>query len=202
MEPSTLLSPVPVVLVSCRGRTGPLDRNNLITLAWAGTINSEPPMLSISVRKSRLSHPMIRETGEFVVNLVDEDLVDACDFCGVRSGRDLDKFDACRLTAIPSRLLDHAPTLAESPLSLECRVDQVIELPSHDLFLARIVAVTHRADLMDPSGRLALHRARLVAYLHGEYWNLSRCLGFFGYSVAAPPVLKRRMRTIRERDRD
>jgi flavin reductase (DIM6/NTAB) family NADH-FMN oxidoreductase RutF len=202
LNPSTLLSPVPPVLVSCRGLPdGERSKANLITVAWAGTINSEPPMVSIAVRKSRYSHAQISETGEFVINLVDESLLHSTDFCGVRSGAELDKFSACHLNPIETEGLSHAPTVAESPLSLACRVSQTIELPSHDLFLATIVSVSVRADLMDKQNRLRLDRAKLVGYVHGEYLALGERLGFFGYSVARPEVLKRRMPKPRARHR-
>lgn len=192
LRPSALLSPVPVVLVGCRG-TGPdTSRDNLIAIAWAGTVCSEPPMLSVSIRKSRFSHAQVLESREFTVNLVDARLSRAADLCGVKSGRDVDKFALCGLTATPSDRLALAPTLLESPLTLECRVAEVRELGSHDLFLAEIVGVTVRPDLLSGDGRLALDRADLVGYCHGEYWTLGRCLGFFGFSVASPAALDRR----------
>lgn len=193
-KPSTLLAPVPIVLVSCQGLPEQANhRANLITLAWAGTINSEPPMVSISVRKSRHSHAQIRDTGEFVINLVDQAILQATDWCGVKSGRDYDKFAECKLTAIPAQGLNHAPAVAESPLNLSCRVTSIIELPSHDLFLAEIVAVQVRPDLIDRQNRLRLDRANLVAYAHGDYMSIGHQLGFFGYSVARPEVLHKRM---------
>lgn len=193
-KPSTLLAPVPIVLVSCQGLPEHENhRSNLITLAWAGTINSEPPMVSISVRKSRYSHAQIRDTGEFVINLVDQAILQATDWCGVKSGRDHDKFAACQLTAIPAQGLNHAPAVAESPLNLSCRVTSIIELPSHDLFLAEIVAVQVRPDLIDRQNRLRLDRANLVAYAHGDYMSIGHQLGFFGYSVARPEILQKRM---------
>jgi flavin reductase (DIM6/NTAB) family NADH-FMN oxidoreductase RutF len=201
LNPSTLLAPVPVVLVSCRGKSGELAKANLITLAWAGTICSEPPMLSIAIRPSRFSHDQIRETGEFVVNLVDEPLLQATDYCGVKSGRDIDKFTACKLTPVAAPGLDIAPAIAESPLSLSCKVRQVIELGSHDCFLAEIVAVTAAPGLLDAEGRLRLDRARLVSYNHGEYYGMGPMLGFFGFSVASPDVLARRM-PVQKQDKD
>jgi len=194
LKPSALLSPVPVVLVGCRGTTQDTSRANLITIAWAGTVCSDPPMVSISVRKSRLSHRLISESREFTVNLVDTRLVRCADLCGVKSGAAIDKFVACGLTETASDTLRLAPTVAESPLTLECRVTAVQELGSHDLFLAEVTGVTHRADLLGDDGRLTLDRAGLVGYCHGEYWSLGRCLGFFGYSVAGEQVLKRRMK--------
>ncbi|MDD2533738.1 MAG: flavin reductase family protein [Eubacteriales bacterium] len=198
LKPSTLLTPVPVVLISCQGNPdGAQPKPNLITVAWAGTINSEPPMVSISVRKSRYSHAQIMETREFVVNLVDQNLLQATDFCGVKSGQSIDKFAACQLTPIVAEKMQIAPAVAESPLTLSCHVTQVIELPSHDLFLAEIIAVQVRPNLFDRENRLRLDRAKLVAYAHGDYYSLGQQLGFFGYSIARPEVLQKRMnRTI------
>lgn len=193
LNPSTLLAPVPVVLVSCCGRSGEIARANLITLAWAGVVCSEPPMVSISIRKSRFSHRQISETGEFVVNLVNEKLLWATDFCGVKSGRDIDKFAACQLTPVEAPGMELAPALAESPLSMSCKVRQVIELGSHDCFLAEVVAVTASSALMDAENKLRLDRTRLVAYNHGDYVAMGRLLGFYGFSVASPDVLARRM---------
>ena len=194
LNPSTLLSPVPVVLVSCRGLPGSeRDKPNLITLAWAGTVCSEPPMVSISLRKSRFSHQQILESGEFALNLVNRAMLAAVDLCGVKSGRDIDKFTACQLTAVPMAGLDRAPAVAESPLTLACKVRQIVELGSHDCFLAEVVAVEAAGALLDGSGRLRLDRAGLIAYVHGEYRQLGDLVGFFGYSVADPAVLARRM---------
>ncbi|HBP37250.1 MAG TPA: flavin reductase family protein [Clostridiales bacterium] len=194
LNPATVMAPVPVVLVSCRGPEGSeYAKPNLITLAWAGIVCSEPPMVSISVRKSRYSHRQIQESGEFVINLVNEKLLRQTDFCGVKSGRDIDKFAACHLTACPAAAMLHAPAVAESPLSLSCQVRQVLELGSHDCFIGEIVAVEAAADLMDEKNKLCLDRAGLVAYCHGDYRSLGSILGFFGYSVAGDEVLARRM---------
>lgn len=198
LNPSTLLAPVPVVLVSCAGKTdSACARPNLITLAWAGTICSDPPMLSISVRKSRWSYQQIVQSGEFVVNLVDRNLLWATDFCGVRSGADMDKFAQCKLDAIPAAGLTYAPAVAQSPLSLSCKVDRVIPLGTHDLFLANIVAVEVKGSLLDKQQKLHLDHAELVAFSHGEYFSLGNMLGFFGYSVASLAILKKRMPAIR-----
>lgn len=195
LKPSALLSPVPVVMVSCCGLPdGCCAKANLITIAWTGTICSEPPMVSISIRPSRYSHQQISETGEFVINLVDASLLRAADYCGVRSGRDEDKFKACSLTAIPRPGLQYAPAVAESPLHLSCKVRQVIHLGSHDCFLAEIVAVEAAADLLDQKDRLCLDKAGLIAYVHGEYRKLGDPAGFFGFSVASPKILARRLR--------
>ncbi len=195
-DPCTLLSPVPAVMVSCRGKADG-ERPNIITVAWAGTVNSDPPMVSVSVRKSRYSHGIIRESGEFVVNLVDAAHCEALDFCGVRSGREVDKFDRCHLTPMPAVGLSHAPAIAQCPAYLACKVRQVLELGSHDLFLGEVVGVQVREDLFDEDGSLHLERAGLVAYNHGVYQRTAEVLGFFGYSVARPEVLARRMRAYR-----
>jgi flavin reductase (DIM6/NTAB) family NADH-FMN oxidoreductase RutF len=188
---STSLNPVPVVMISSSSDKG---ERNICTVAWAGTINSEPPMVSISLRKSRLSHEMISESGEFVINLVNKALAKSCDFCGVRSGRDVDKFSKCGLNSYTAKGLEKAVAITESPLSLSCKVKDVIELGSHDMFLAEVVAVTCDSYLMDDNGKVCLDKAGLVAYNHGEYFLLGEKLGFFGYSVAAPEVLERRMK--------
>ncbi len=196
MKPSTLLAPVPVVLISCQGTPGGgKDKPNLLTVAWAGTINSEPPMVSISVRKSRYSYDQICQSREFVINLVDQKLLKATDFCGVRSGADIDKFAACQLTAVAAEHMEYAPAVAESPLTLSCSVTQIISLESHDVFIARVDAVQVRRDLFDANNRLCLDKADLVAYVHGEYYGLGKPLGFFGYSVARPEVLKKRLKS-------
>ena len=176
---STLLNPEPPVLVSC----GSLEKPNLITIGWTGTICTQPSMVSISVRPERYSYNLIKESGQFAINLPTESLVRAVDWCGVRSGRDQDKFAAMGLHAAPGSVLTSCPILEESPLSLECRVTQVIPLGSHDLFLAEVVAVDVDEALLDETGKLCLERARLIVYSHGEYLALGRRLGSFGYSV-------------------
>lgn len=189
-KPGNMLYPVPAVLVSCqRGDETP----NLITIAWAGTICSDPAMVSISVRKERYSHSIIRETGEFVINLVNRPLVRAADYCGVRSGRDVDKFREMRLTPQTSRYVK-APGIAESPVNIECRVTEVKELGSHDLFLAKVEGVTIDNQYMDEKGRFNLNRAGLAAYSHGEYFELGKKLGTFGYSVKKPVHKKKPQR--------
>lgn len=174
-----MLYPVPAVMVSA-ARAG--ERPNIITVAWAGTVNSDPPMLSVSIRKERYSHGIISETGEFVVNLVHAPLARACDYCGVRSGRDVDKFGALGLNPVVIEGVD-APAIAQSPLNLACNVTQVIPLGSHDLFLARIVSVSVDERYMDEKGAFHLNDAGLVAYSHGTYFELGKELGTFGYSV-------------------
>lgn len=174
-----MLYPLPAVMVSV-AREG--ERPNIITVAWAGTINSDPAMLSISVRKERFSHAILCDTKEFVVNLVNEPLVRACDFCGVRSGRDVDKFAQTKLTAVPVEGV-RAPAIAESPVNLACKVTQIIPLGSHDMFLAEIVSVTVDERYLDEKGTFHLNDAGLVAYSHGTYFKLGRELGTFGFSV-------------------
>ena len=195
LSPGTLLSPVPAVMVSSCALAG--KRPNVITVAWAGTVCSDPPMLSISVRKERFSHHILLESGEFVVNLVGREQLQAADYCGVRSGRDVDKFADCGLTAVPAQGMDCAPAIAQCPLYLACKTQQVIELGSHDLFIARIVGMGVREELLDEKGKIDLRRAGLTAYSHGVYYALGDAMGFFGYSVAAPEVRKRRMRELK-----
>ena len=175
-----MLYPIPAVMVSC-GREG--EKPNIITVAWAGNICSSPAMLSISVRKERYSYDIIKQTGEFVVNLTTRDLTRAADWCGVRSGRDHDKFAEMNLNVQQSQKVS-APGIAESPVNIECRVRQIVELGSHDLFIAEVMCVTVDEDLLDEKERLDLGRAELIAYSHGEYFMLGDKLGKFGYSVA------------------
>lgn len=174
-----MLYPVPAVMVSCQ-RAG--ERPNIITVAWCGTINSNSPMLSVSVRKERHSYEIIKQQKEFVVNLVTEDLVFATDYCGVKSGKDTDKFKEMGLTPLASRHV-LAPGIKESPVNLECRVTQIIPLGSHDLFLAEIAGVSVEESLIDEKGKFRLNDAGLVAYSHGVYRGLGKELGTFGFSV-------------------
>lgn len=189
IKPSTFLNPVPVVMATC----GNMDNSNIITLAWAGTINSEPPMLSISIRKERFSHDIIAKDGIFGVNLVSRPLIKACDYCGVKSGRDIDKFKEMKLTKFIGEKTG-VPLIKESPASLECKVRQIIELGTHDLFIADIVNVYVSKELFDEKGAIDMQKADLVAYNHGEYYSLGDFLGFYGYSVANKDALARRMR--------
>ena len=193
MAPSTMLNPTPVVLVSCAEKGNPENRN-MVTVAWAGTVNSEPPMVSVSIRKERYSHDLIAGSGEFVVNLVDEEMAKATDFCGVRSGRDLDKAKETGLTWLPADGMETAPRVNGAPASLSCNVRQVLELGSHDMFIGEIVAVSVREDLLDEKGSLHLEKAGLVAYSHGLYQKLGDVMGFFGWSVARPEVFEKRMK--------
>ena len=173
---------LPAVMVSCQR---PGERPNIITCAWTGTVCSDPAMVYISVRPSRYSHDIIRDTGEYVINLVNHRLTRSMDLCGVRSGRDLDKFEACHLTPVPSQTVG-PPSVGESPVCIECRVTQVMELGSHDMFLAQVTAVTVDERLMDEKGRFHMQKAGLTAYSHGEYFSLGERQGTFGYSVRKP----------------
>ena len=189
---TTYLSPVPVVMLGCadpeKGK-----KPNLITVAWAGICCSQPPMLSVSIRKSRHSYELIERTGEFTVNLVGEPLLRAVDFCGVKSGRDMDKFEAMNLTAIPARGLASAPALAESPAYLCCCVKEILPLGSHDLFLAEVEQVCVQERYFTESGAIDEKEMELVGYVHGKYRALGAELGFFGFSVAREKALRRRM---------
>ena len=178
-KPGNMLYPVPAVMVSCQR---PTEKPNIITIAWAGTVCSAPAMLSISVRKERYSHRIIEETGEFAVNLVNKELTFATDYCGVRSGRDVDKFREMKLTEQPSKYIS-APGIAESPLILECKVKQQIPLGTHDMFLAEVVGVSVDERYMDEKGTFHLNDAKLTAYSHGTYFELGEALGTFGFSV-------------------
>lgn len=175
-----MLNPVPVVMVSCGDVNA---RTNIITVAWAGTVCTIPPMLSISVRPHRFSYDMIAQSGKFVVNLVSNNLVRAADWCGVRSGRDYDKFSEMRLTARKAET-SSCPVIAESPVNIECTVQQIIKLGSHDMFLSRIDSVSVDDSMIDPAtGALDLSKGNLAAYAHGHYYNLGQEIGKFGYSV-------------------
>ena len=175
---STLLAPVPPTMVSC----GTMEKPNIITVAWTGIVNSQPPMTYISVRPSRYSYELIKQSGEFVINLTPATLVRQADWCGVKSGREVDKFEACKLTPLAANQVS-APLIAECPINLECRVRTVTPLGSHDMFLADIAAVLVDDALQDAAGRLDLARAGLLAYAHGEYFALGKKLGTFGFSV-------------------
>jgi flavin reductase (DIM6/NTAB) family NADH-FMN oxidoreductase RutF len=170
LAPATLLAPVPAVMVSC---ASPGAKPNIITIAWTGVVNSVPPMLSIAVREDRWSHKILKASGEFVVNLVSDDLVDACNFCGSKSGAEVDKWAATGLSVAPMPKMDVAPAIAEAPVSLGCKIVSEKTLGSHTLFLATIESIVADASLLDDGGRLCLDRANLVAYARGEYYNIT-----------------------------
>jgi len=174
-----MLYPAPAVMVSSLDSSG---RANICTVAWAGTICSDPAMVSISVRPERYSYDCIREHGEFVINLVTEGLAHACDWCGVRSGRDYDKFKETGLTKYISEFMQ-TPAICESPVNIYCKVRDIVHLGTHDMFIAEVTGVTVDSSLLNERGTLMLDKAKLIAYSHGGYFGLGRCLGTFGYSV-------------------
>ncbi len=174
-----MLSPVPPTMVTCSDG----EHDNVFTVAWTGITNTVPPKTYISVRPSRYSHELIEKSGVFAINLTTKELVRAADTCGVFTGRKVNKFEKCKLVTVPAQEID-CPILESSPLALECRVTDKIPLGSHDMFLADIVAVDVEESLLGEDGKLHLERAPLVAYAHGEYYELGKKLGSFGYSVA------------------
>lgn len=178
-KPGNMLYPVPAVMVTVGDGNGV---DNIVTIAWAGTVNSEPPMVSISVRKSRYSHELLTKNGEFVINLATKELTYAMDYCGVKSGRDVDKFVEMNLTK-GEALTVTVPIIMESPVNIECKVKQVLELGSHDMFLAEVTKVQVSDEFLDETGKFDLNRADLVAYSHGQYFALGEYVGKFGYSV-------------------
>lgn len=178
-KPGNMVYPVPAVLVTCADEMGKL---NVMTAAWTGTVCSEPPMAYVSIRRERYSNPIIRKSGEFTINLTTEALAFATDFCGVRSGWETDKFKETGLTVLPGETVK-APLIGESPVGIECRVSQILELGSHDMFLGMVTAVVADEDYLDEKGKFDLAKAKLLAYSHGEYYGLGNLLGSFGYSV-------------------
>ncbi len=179
-----MLYPLPVVMVSTADRNG---NYNIITVAWAGTVCTNPPMVSISVRPERYSHPILKETGEFVINLTTRELAYATDYCGVRSGRDVDKFQETGLTPLTGERV-RAPLIGESPVNIECRVRQILPLGSHDMFLADVVAVHADRRYMDENRRFQLEKAEPIVYSHGAYLVCGEQIGKFGYSVKKKEV--------------
>lgn len=190
-KPGNMLYPLPAVMVSCQREE---EKPNIITVAWAGTVCTNPPMLSISVRPERYSYDIIRQTGEFVVNLTTKKLARVTDYCGVKSGRDVDKFREMRLTPMESEHIK-APGILECPVNIECKVREVLELGSHHMFLADVVGVQVDAELLDESGKFWLNEANLLTYSHGNYFALGEQLGSFGYSVKKKKNKKGKKRT-------
>lgn len=178
-KPGNMLYPLPAVMVSVTDGQG---NDNIITVAWTGTICTNPPMVYISVRPSRYSYEMLKKTGEFVINLTTEELAFATDYCGVRSGRDVDKFKEAHLTREPAQFVK-APMIKESPVSIECRVTEVKELGSHHMFLAEVLAVHAQQEYIDKNNKFQLNKAKPIVYSHGEYLGTGKSLGTFGYSV-------------------
>ena len=186
--PGPLLAPLPSVMVSC----GNMEESNILTIAWTGIINSNPPITYISVQPKRYSHDIIEKSGEFVINLVPVRLAKAMDFCGVRSGRDIDKFKAQGLTREKADTVS-APLIAESPVNIECRVKDIVRMPSHDMFMAEITAVHVDEKYVDEKGAYDFGAMDLVAFNHGKYYRLKvEELGFFGFSVMKPKTAKRK----------
>ena len=179
-KPGNMLYPLPAVMVSAADTEG---NANILTVAWTGTVCSDPAMLYISVRPSRYSYQMIRDTGEFVVNLTTKELAYATDWCGVKSGRDVDKWKEMKLTKGAAAKLKHAPVILESPVNIECRVTEVKELGSHHMFLAEVAAVQVDEKYMKKNGKFELNSTGLLTYSHGEYFGLGKELGRFGFSV-------------------
>ena len=184
-----MLYPLPAVMVSVRGKNG---EDNIITVAWAGTVCTNPPMVSISVRPERYSYQMIKESGAFVINLTTEDLCYATDYCGVRSGRDVDKFKEMKLTPMPAEKIS-APLIKESPVNIECKVTQTIPLGTHDMFLAEVVAVHADEAYMDEKGKFSFTKAQPLVYSHGTYFTLGKEIGTFGYSVRKKSTGKKKI---------
>lgn len=178
-KPGNMLYPLPVVMVSAAGANG---EKNILTIAWTGTVCSDPPMVSISVRPQRYSYGMLKETGEFVINLTTRELAFAADYCGVRSGREVDKFREMHLTPIPASVVK-APMIGESPVNIECRVTEIRKLGTHDMFLAEVAAVHADEKYMDENHKFHLDKAEPIIYSHGTYYTCGEELGTFGYSV-------------------
>lgn len=195
----TLLGPLPVVMVTA----GDAEKeSNIITIAWTGIVNTKPPMTYISVRPERYSYRMIDESGEFVINLVDRKMAEAADYCGVKSGKETDKWKETGLHKEVSEKVK-CPQIAESPLSLECRVRDKIELGSHHMFLAEILCVRAREDIVDENNRLCIAESGLVSYAHGGYFGLEEeSVGRFGFSVMKQKTKKRIEKEKRKRSRD
>jgi flavin reductase (DIM6/NTAB) family NADH-FMN oxidoreductase RutF len=178
-RPGNMLYPIPAIMVSCADEQ---HRPNIITVAWAGTICSNPAMVSVSIRKERYSYDIIKNSREFVINLVTKELVRQADYCGVKSGREVDKFKEMHLTPMKGKIVS-APLIGESPVSLECTVKDIIPLGTHDMFLGEVVNVAVDKKYMDEKGKFHLNKSGLIVYSHGEYYGLGDLLGKFGYSV-------------------
>lgn len=187
MKPGCMMAPVPAALVSCIDREG---NTNLITIGWTGIVNSEPPMTYVSVRKERWSHHMIEETGEFVINMTTKDMAKGTDLCGVRSGRDCNKWELSGFTPVQASTVK-APIVKESPVSLECRVVEKKELGSHDMFLAEITAVNCDEQYFDENDRFDMNAPGIISYNHGSYITAGKVIGTFGFSVRKKPAKKR-----------
>lgn len=184
LKGATLLAPLPVVMVS----VGDADKANIITVAWTGTICSQPPRVYVSIRHDRFSYDIIKAKGEFVINFTNERLLPTCDYCGIRSGKDIDKFAEMKLNKERADVVS-APMIAESPINMECKVFDVLNLGSHDVFLADVVAIHADESIVD-DGRIDYQKARLVNYQHGDYYATGRHLGRFGYAAQRKFIAK------------
>ncbi|MDD3788961.1 MAG: flavin reductase family protein [Petrimonas sp.] len=188
-KPGTMIYPLPAVMISCGSAP---DEYNIITLSWVGTICSDPPMCYISVRPSRHSYEILKRNMEFVINLTTEELAHATDWCGVRSGKDYDKFSKMKLTPGKASVVN-APTIEESPICIECRVKEIIPLGSHDMFISEVVNVQADEQFFDPkTGRFDMQQAQLLAYSHGHYYGLGKKIGKFGWSVQGKKARKQK----------
>ncbi len=188
-KPGTMIYPLPAVLVSCGANEA---EYNMLTIAWVGTICTNPAMCYISIRPERHSYPIIRRTGEFVINLTNEALARATDWCGVKSGKDFNKFTEMGLTAMRGEKVS-APIIAEAPLSIECKVKETIPLGSHDMFLAEVVNIQADEQYIDPqTGTFDLEKAKLITYSHGHYYKLGEEIGRFGWTVRKKKQSKRK----------
>lgn len=186
-KPGNMLYPLPAVMVSAGDREG---NTNILTIAWTGTVCTNPPMVYISVRPERYSYSMIKESGEYVINLTTEKLVQATDFCGVRSGKDVDKWKECGLTPGKAHTLEYAPVIRECPVNIECKVTEIRKLGSHHMFLAEVTSVQAEERYLNDNGKFELNSTGLLAYSHGEYLGLGDKLGTFGFSVRKKPARK------------
>lgn len=188
---SAMLNPVPSVLITSQNEEG---KTNVFTVGWIGTACTKPPMITAAIRPERLSYEYIKETGEFVVNLPSKDMVKTVDFCGVRSGKNIDKIKHCNLSLEQSEKVK-VPSIKQCPVSLECKVKNITPLGSHDLFLAEVLAIHVEENLLDENGKIHLEKANLICYSHGEYFSLnSKALGKFGYSVQKKKKSKNKLK--------
>ena len=188
-KPGNMVYPLPAVMVSTGDKKG---NQNILTVAWTGTVCTNPAMVYISVRPERYSYHMIEESGEFVINLTTEKLARATDFCGVRSGRDVDKWKECHLSAKKAQTLEYAPCIEEAPVNIECKVKKIEKLGSHHMFLAEVTAVQADEAYLNEKGKFELNKTGLLAYSHGEYLGLGKKIGTFGYSVKKKADLRRK----------
>ena len=179
LKGGALLAPLPPTMVSC----GDMESSNIITIGWTGILNTIPPKTYISVRPTRHSYEMIKEKGEFIINLTPSNLVKEADYCGIYTGKKVNKFEKCKLTKVKGTQVD-CPMIEECPISIECRVTDIIPLGSHDMFMADIVAINVDEELFDKEGKMHFEKANLISYMHGEYYELGKKIGKFGFSTA------------------